>query len=115
MYKKEKLNNIMRKELGQAILKELDLSSDVVVTVTRVEVSSNGFYAKVFISVIPGEMREEILKTLDRNIFGLQQQLNKKLKIRPVPRIEFVKEKKTEEAAKIEEILKKIKDLEKND
>ena len=114
MYKKEKLNNIIQKELGQAILKELDLPSDIVVTVTRVEVSLNGFSARVYVSVLPVEKKEEILKLLDRRIFFLQQELNKKLRIRPVPRIEFAKEKRTEEAARVEEILKKIRDLEKN-
>lgn len=114
MYKKEKLNKILQKELGQIILRELDLASDVMVTVTRVEVSLNGFFARVYISVLPVERKEEIVKKIDRKIFFIQQQLNKKLKIRPVPKIEFVKEEKTEEAARVEELLKKIKDLEKN-
>ena len=115
MYKKEKLNNIIKKELSQAILKELDLSSDIVVTVTRVEVSQNGFFAKVYISVLPVEKKEEIVGMLEKKIFFIQQNLNNKLKIRPVPRIEFVRERKTEEAARVEELLKKIKDLEKNE
>lgn len=115
MYKKEKLNNILQKELGQIILRELDLPSDIVVTVTRVEVSLNGFYARVYISVLPAEKKVEIIKMLDKKIYFIQQQLNKKLKIRPVPKIEFAKEKRTEEAARVEELLKKIKDLEKNE
>ncbi len=114
MYKKEKLNKILQKELGQIILRELDLASDVMVTVTRVEVSLNGFFARVYISVLPVEKKEEIIRKIDRKIFFIQQQLNKKLKIRPVPKIEFVKEEKTEGAARVEELLKKIKDLEKN-
>lgn len=113
MYKKEKLNNIIQKELAKIFLKELDLSPDIVVTITRVEVSLNGFSAKVFISVLPDEKQEFVIKVLENNIYNFQQQLNKKLKIRPVPRIEFTKEKRTAEAARIEEILKKIKDLEK--
>ncbi|MDD3032816.1 MAG: 30S ribosome-binding factor RbfA [Candidatus Pacebacteria bacterium] len=113
MYRKEKLDIMIQKELSQALLKELDLPSDIVVTVTRVEVSSNGFSAKVYISVLPSEKNEQILKTLTRKVYFIQQALNKKLKIRPVPRIEFVKEKKTEEASRIELLLKQIKDLEK--
>ncbi|HOI60323.1 MAG TPA: 30S ribosome-binding factor RbfA [Candidatus Pacearchaeota archaeon] len=115
MYKKEKLNNVLQKELSQILLRELDLPSDIVVTVTRVEVSLNGFSARVYISVLPVEKKQEIVKMLDRKIFFIQQQLNKKLRIRPVPKIEFAKEKRTEEAARIEELLKKIKDLEKNE
>jgi len=114
MYRKEKLDMMIQKELSRTLPRELDLPSDIVVTVTRVEVSLNGFSAKVYISVFPSEKNEQILKTLVRKVYFIQQALNKKLKIRPVPRIEFVKEKKTEEASKIELILKQIKDLEKN-
>ncbi|MDD3046501.1 MAG: 30S ribosome-binding factor RbfA [Candidatus Pacebacteria bacterium] len=113
MYKKEKLNNIIQKELAQIFLKELDFSSNVVVTITRVEVSLNGFSAKVFVSVLPEENKDFVFKVLNNNIYSFQQKINKKLKIRPVPRIEYAEEKRTKEAAKIEEILKKIKDLEK--
>jgi len=114
MYRKEKLDIMLQKELSRVLLKELDLPSNIVVTVTRVDVSSNGFSAKVYISVLPSEKNEQILKTLTRKVYFIQQALNKKFKIRPVPRIEFVKEKKTEEASRIELILKQIKDLEKN-
>ncbi|MDD4358795.1 MAG: 30S ribosome-binding factor RbfA [Candidatus Pacebacteria bacterium] len=115
MHKQEKLNNLIKRELSQIILRELDLPSDIVVTVTRVAVASSGFYAKVFVSIIPTEKREGVIDALERRIYFLQQQLNKKLKIRPVPKIEFVTEKKTEEAGRVEELLKKIKDLEKNE
>ena len=50
MFKKEKLNKMLRIELNQIILKEFDFSFDRVITITRVEVSENGFNAKVFVS-----------------------------------------------------------------
>ncbi|MFA7142131.1 MAG: 30S ribosome-binding factor RbfA [Candidatus Paceibacterota bacterium] len=116
MYKKEKLNNLIKKELNQIILKEFDLDLDVVITITRVSVSENGFSAKVFVSVIPLSKKEEILKLLKKRIFFIQQKLNHRLRIRPVPRIEFVEEKETEKAMRVEEILEKIKkDLEKKE
>ena len=114
MYRKEKLDIMIQKELSRVLPKELDLPSDIVVTVTRVDVSSNGFFAKVYVSVFPSERHEQILKILEKKVYFIQQGLNKKFKIRPVPRIEFVKEKKTEEASKVELLLKQIKDLEKN-
>ncbi len=115
MYRKEKLDMMLQKELSRMLFKELDLPSNIVVTVTRVEVSLNGFSAKVYISVLPTEKQGDILKMLGRKVYFIQQGINKKLKIRPVPRIQFVKETKTEEAARIEEILKQIKDLEKKE
>jgi len=109
MWRVEKVNSLIKKELGKIILKEIDLPPEILLTITRVEASSNLFQAKVFVSVMPEEKTEEIFKILNQNIFSLQQRLNKKLKMRPVPKISFVKEKRTVEAGRVEELLRKIK------
>jgi len=109
MWRVEKVNSLIKKELGKIILKEIDLPPEILLTITRVEASSNLFQAKVFVSVMPEEKTEEIFKILNQNIFSLQQKLNKKLKMRPVPKISFVKEKRTVEAGRVEELLRKIK------
>ena len=105
MFKIERANMLIKKELSRTILQELDIASSTLVTITRVECATNMFYAKVFISIIPETEQRGILGFLERNVSEIQHKLNKRLKIRPVPRIEFVKEEKTEEAAKIEELL----------
>lgn len=108
MWKEQKLNNLLKKELGNIILKELDISPGTLLTITRVECSPNLFEAKVYISVLPEDKIEEVFDVLKRNVYLLQQIINKKLRIRPVPKIIFLKETKTKEAAKIEEILHNI-------
>lgn len=113
-FKHEKLNEAIKKEVGRLILKELDIPSDVVITITRVECSGNLFFAKIFISIIPEDKKELFFKLLTRKASFFQSIINKKLRTRPVPKIEFVLEGKTKQAARIEELLKKIKDLEKN-
>ncbi|MDD5098235.1 MAG: 30S ribosome-binding factor RbfA [Candidatus Pacebacteria bacterium] len=105
----EKINSLIQKELGSLILKEIDIYPGNLVTITRVECSGNLFEGKVFISVIPESNFEDILALLNRHIFFLQQRLNKKLRMRPVPRIQFLQEKKTIEAGRIEELLNKIR------
>lgn len=113
MYKQEKVNNAIKKLLATIILKELDFSNQTIITITRVECSSNMFFAKVFVSVIPENERDDVINVLDNNVRKIQSILNKKLQIRPVPRIEFVKEKMTESAARIEKILGDIEKKEK--
>lgn len=117
MFRIEKVNSLIREELGKLILKEIDIFPGILLTVTRVECSNNLFQAKAYISVIPEERFEEVLSLLNRHIYDLQQMLNKKLKMRPVPRIGFLKETKTKEAGRIDELLMKIKkeDIEKRD
>ena len=68
------------------------------------------WWAKIWVSVIPENQISLALRVLERNIYNLQKKLDKRLKMRPVPRVEFLKESKLGEAQKIEEILDKIRE-----
>ena len=104
----QKVNELLKRELGKIILKELEFPRDTLITITNVESSPDLREAKIWVSVIPGNQILLALQVLKRNIYNLQKKLDKRLKMRPVPRIEFLKESKSEEAQKIEEILDKI-------
>lgn len=105
----ERVNSLIKKELGQIILREVDFPEGTMVTLTRVETTSNLIEAKVYISVLPEEKEKKALDILNKSIYDLQKLLDKKLRMRPVPKIRFVKETKTAEAAKIEGILEGLK------
>ena len=104
----QKVNELLKRELGRIILKELEFPRDTLITITNVESSPDLREAKIWVSVIPGNQISLAFQVLERNIYNLQKKLDKRLKMRPVPRIEFLKESKSEEAQKIEEILDKI-------
>ena len=106
----QRVNELIKKELGNIILREVDFPKDVLVTLTRVDCSSNLIQAKVYISTLPEVYSKEVFKILDKEIYDIQQILNKRLKMRPVPRIDLIEEKATAEAGRIEEELEKIKD-----
>jgi len=108
----QRVNQLIKKELSQIILREIEFSPGILVTVTRTEATPNLIEAKIFISVIPEEKTSDVLRILNRRIYELQQKINKRLKMRPVPRINFIEEKKTKEAARVEEILDKLKQKE---
>jgi ribosome-binding factor A len=105
----QRVNQLIKKELSQIILRELDFPKGVLVTVTRVETSKNLIQTRVYISVLPEEKGPEILETMNQKIYSIQQLLNKRLKMRPLPKIVFVEEKETAQAGKIEQLLKEIK------
>lgn len=107
------VNQLIKKELGQFILKEVEFPPDILITVTRVDTSPNLIESKVYISTMPEERGKEVLKILNKIIYKLQQKINKRLKMRPIPKIRFVEEKGTAEAGKIEEILESLKGKEK--
>ena len=108
-----KVNQLIKKELSQIILKEAEFPKEALVTLTRVETLPNLSECKVWISVIPEGRFKEVFKILSRNIYFIQQKLNKRLKMKRVPKIRFLEERKTAEASKIEEILEKLKKEEK--
>ena len=104
-----RVNELIRRELGQIILREIEFPSEVLVTLTRVETSVDLNQSKVYVSAIPEEKIKLALRILNQQIYDIQQRLNKRLKMRPIPRIKFIEEKETREAGKIEELLEKIK------
>jgi len=105
----QQVNQLIKKEISQIILREIEFPKDILVTVTRVETASNLIESKVYVSVMPEEKTSKVFQILNRQVYELQQKLNQRLQMRPIPRIKFIEEKETKEAGKIEEILEKIK------
>ena len=106
----ERIQELLKKELGQIILREVEMPDDVLVTLTRVMVSGNLQEAKVFISVVPDTRAPEVMKTLGQNVYPIQQIWNGRLKMRPVPRIRWTAETAGAEAHRIEELLEQLKE-----
>ena len=108
----EKVNSLLEHEVGKIILKEFYFPGSMI-TLTRVDCSANLIEAKVFISVYPEAKLEEIVEILNRSVYDIQHQINRLLRMRPIPKIKFVKDKELIKVGKIEELLVKIKEEEK--
>ncbi len=106
-YRLEKINELIRQEIGKIILENEEFAPGVLATIMSVKISEDILHANVLISCYPTKAGEKVLETLDRHIFGLQQELNKKLKMHPVPKIRFVLDKTESEAQEIEKIMEK--------
>jgi ribosome-binding factor A len=104
----QRLNELIKEELGKILLREGNFPKGVLVTITRVETSANLSEANVWISVLPEDQTEKITAILNKMIYHLQQKINKTIRIKFVPKIRFLIETKTKEAARIEEILSRI-------
>jgi len=103
----EKVNELIKQEVGKIILSEMNFSTDVMVTVMRAEVSKDLRYADVFISVLPFEKKEKVKEALEENIYFIQKILNKKLFMKPLPRIKFKIDDTGEYVGKIDKLIKK--------
>lgn len=105
----QQINQLLKEELSNILLRGLDFPDGVLVTVTRAEASEDLRTAIIFVSVMPEKEYPAVFRSLKKSIYNFQQQLNKRLKMRPVPKIIFREERATVEAGAIEELLEKIK------
>jgi ribosome-binding factor A len=107
------LNELFKREVSKILLKENVFGRDILVTVTRAEITPDLGEAKIFISVLPEDRQGEVLTVLKKGIYPTQQQINKSLHLKKVPKIIFCTEKKVKEAGRVEELLEEIRDKDK--
>ena len=105
----KKVNELIKRELGNIILKRYDFPNNVLVTVTNIETSRDLSECKVYVFVVPEKESASALGLLKSQVYGIQQALNRRLRMRPVPKIRFVEDKELEQAGKIEKILDEAK------
>lgn len=106
----KKLNEVLKRELGKIILKEVDLPKNILLTLTKIETSKDLGQSKVFISVLPEKETSNALRILNREAYNFHQILNKIMFIRKVPKIRFFEDKQLKEAQKIDKILDRIRE-----
>jgi ribosome-binding factor A len=105
----ERVNELIKEIISRSILEEIEFSPGVLVTVTRVETAGDLLDTNVFISVLPDNKRSEAVSYLRRKTGQLQKRMNESLNMKPIPRLNFLEEKGTAEAGRIEELLVELK------
>lgn len=104
----EKVNSLLGQEIGKIISRDFDFTG-AIVTVTRINATPNLIEAKAYISVFPEEKTGNAVELLNHNVRSIQQQINKAVNMRPVPKIFFVRDKTIDEAIRVEKLLKELK------
>ena len=104
-----KINKLIKQELGKIIFIDVDFPKNIILTITKVDTSADLRYADVFISVLPDEMDIEIERKLKESIYSIQGKLNRKLHMKPLPRIRFMIDKSGEYVEKIGKLIEENK------
>lgn len=104
-----RINQLVKEELSQLLLKKVEFLPDILVTITRVETTEDLLDTNVFISIFPENNIAQTIDFLQRKTGFLQKEINRILKMRPLPRLHFLVEKETKKAGRIEEILEQLK------
>lgn len=103
----EKVVVLIREVTAEFLAREIVFPPGVMVTVTRVEPSGDLYYATVFISVFSANPAAEdaTLAELKRMTGEIQHALNRKLRMRPVPRITFAIDEGEKRRERVEKLL----------
>lgn len=105
----ERVNQLIKQELGKIISREIFFPRGALVTITEVLTSVDLEHARIKVSIMPEEKQKQVLEILQKNIRHLQQLLNKKLVLRYVPKIEFEIDTTQTKVERIEELIKQTK------
>lgn len=105
----DRINELIKHYINDILLKDLSLKSGVFVTISKVDTTPDLRYTRVFISIFPEREIGYAERTLNQEIYKIQGQLNKKLHMKPLPKIEFKIDMTESKADEIEKLLKEIK------
>jgi len=106
----EQISELIRQEVGRLILTEVEFPVGCLVTIVAVDTTKDLRHAKVILSVMPTTFTGKVLQKLKKNVGPIQFKLNKKLSIKPLPRIHFGVDSTERKAASIEQLLDKIRE-----
>ena len=104
----DQLNALIQREVALIIERDIERPEGVLITVSRASVADDAESAKLWISTWPFEQGEPMLREIERNIVMIQDQLNKKLVMKFVPKIRFALDDSEEKAKAIHELLDRV-------
>ena len=105
-----KINSLIQSDISEIMIREMDLKPGVFVTVAKVDTTPDLRYTRIFVSVYPTKETNYAMQTIKKEIYRIQGTLNKKLHMKPLPRLEFLLDTTEQEADNIEHVLKQIKE-----
>jgi len=83
-----KVNELILQQLGAIINREVELPN-IFLTIKKASVSADLKYATIYVGVIPDNQAEYAVHKLNLLSKKLQSELNKKVVLKSIPRLEF--------------------------
>ena len=110
--KTERLGNMLHREISNILMTEVKDKDLNFVTITKVDLSSDLSYAKVYFTTL-NEDKEKVIKDIN-NAKGFIRSLlmKKKIEMRIIPELTFVYDESIDYGNKIESIIEKIHEKE---
>ena len=104
----DRLNNLFVEEISKILRTEIKDERINFVTVTSASITSDLYYAKVYVTVLDDKERDNIIKLLNKASNFIERELSHRIEIRRMPNITFVYDESIEYANNIESIIESI-------
>lgn len=109
--KKERMDMIIQREISNILQFDLKNPKLGFVTVTDVQCSKDLSIAKVYVSFLGKQERNDAgMRVLNHSKGYIRTELSKRLKIRKTPDLAFIQDKSLEQGNRIEKILHEIEE-----
>ncbi len=109
--KLEKVNSLLQKEIAQIILKEVSMPDIGMVSINWVETAADLKTAKVWVSFL-NNTKGLSLRKLQKFAPKVQYFLGKRIKLKFIPKLNFLFDTSGEYVSHIEELFKQVHDRE---
>ncbi|MFA5114501.1 MAG: 30S ribosome-binding factor RbfA [Candidatus Omnitrophota bacterium] len=112
MARAEKVAHNLKKEISSILHDELNDPRLGFITITRVDLTPDLRYARIFYSVLGGD--EEYVRTreaLDSALGFIRRMIGQRIRLRFTPELVFKEDRSSEYSIKIEEVLNEIRGL----
>lgn len=104
----EKLNKLIRQHLDEILTRNVSIKPGIFLTISKVDTTADLRYTRVSISVFPEKEAAYAMKTLQKEAYNIQGELNRRLQMKQIPRLQFINDETEAKADVIEKILKEI-------
>ena len=110
----ERVNSLLEKEISTILMMEVKDPDIRFVTVTKVNTTNDLSYAKVYVTVLKDDKKEETLKALKEAKGFIRKELMNRVELRYVPELQFVYDDSIAYGQKIESIIDELHEEEKD-
>lgn len=104
----QKLSELLKEVVGKILFREIDISRENLITISRIETSPDLKNSTIYITVFPESKEEEVINQIQKQIYFIQKILNRTLRTKPVPKLRFEIDKLVKAQQKVYETLEKL-------
>lgn len=113
--KTERLGNMLHREISNILMTEVKDDNLRFITITKVDLSSDLSYLKIYYTCLNEDKKQDIIKSLKSAKGYIRSVLMKrKIEMRTIPELNFVYDESIEYGNKIESLIERIHNKEEN-